>query len=116
MTFIPIEQPQRNIPQEIAATLLAAMNAEAERRAGIQRDSYHAFWHSSEATPQQIADAMGNRAGLFFALASENVQHIARSAAIVGKTLGDFLAPTEYVPPVPITYHDDGTVTIREAD
>jgi hypothetical protein len=114
MALLDIEQPQRDIPKEIAATLLQAMNAEAERRAGIQRDSYNAFWHSTEATPQQIADAMGNRAGLFFALASENVTHIARSATVVGKTLGDFLQPEEYVPPVEITYHEDGTVTIGE--
>ena len=114
MRLLDIQPPQRNIPEEIADTLLHAMNAEADRRAGIQRDSYNAFWHSTEATPQQIADAMGNRAGLFFALASENVTHIARAAAVVGKTLGDFLQPNEYAPPVPITYHEDGTVTIGQ--
>lgn len=114
MALLEIEQPSRDIPKEIATTLLQAMNAEAERRAGIQRDSYNAFWHSPEATPQQIADAMGDRAGLFFALAGENVTHIARSAAIVGKTLGEFLQPSEYTPPVAIEYHADGTVTIGE--
>jgi hypothetical protein len=112
MSLLEIDQPQRNIPQEIATTLIQAMNAEADRRAGIQRDSYNAFWHSTEATPQQIADAMGIKAGLFFALASENVTHIARSAALVGKELGDFLQPSEYAPPVAIEYHQDGTVTI----
>lgn len=115
MSLIDIEQPQRNVAKEIADGLLAAMNAEAERRAGIQRDSYRAFWNSSEATPQQIAEAMGNRAGLFFALASENVQHISRSAAIVGKTLAEFIQSEDYTPPVHITYHQDGTVTIGEA-
>jgi hypothetical protein len=114
MALLEIQPPQRDIPQEIAATLLQAMNAEAERRAGIQRDSYNAFWHSPEATPQQIADSMGPSAGLFFALASENVTHIARSAAIVGKELGDFLQPSEYAPPVAIEYHENGTVTIGE--
>lgn len=114
MALLEIDQPQRDIPQEIATTLLQAMNAEAERRAGIQRDSYNAFWHSTEATPQQIADAMGNRAGLFFSLASENVQHIARAAAVVGKSISDFLQPSEYVPPVAIEYHEDGTVTIGD--
>jgi uncharacterized protein YdbL (DUF1318 family) len=114
MALLDFEQPPRDIPKEIAATLLQAMNAEADRRAGIQRDSYNAFWHSTEATPQQIADAMGNRAGLFFALASENVTHIARAAAVVGKELGEFLQTSEYVPPVAITYHEDGTVTIGE--
>jgi hypothetical protein len=112
MSLLDFEQPTRDIPKEIAATLLQAMNAEADRRAGIQRDSYNAFWHSKEATPQQIADAMGDKAGLFFSLASENVTHIARAAAVVGKSLGDFLQPNEYVPPVAITYHADGTVTI----
>jgi hypothetical protein len=57
---------------------------------------------------------MGSSAGLFFSLASENVGHIARAAEIVGKTLGDFLQPSEYVPPVAIEYHQNGTVTIGE--
>ena len=114
MALIEIQPIQRDIPQEIANGLLQAMNAEADRRAGIQRDSYNAFWHSPEATPQQIADAMGSSAGLFFSLASENVIHISRAAEIVGKTLGDFLKPSEYVPPVAIQYHENRTVTIGE--
>jgi hypothetical protein len=114
MALLEIQPVQRDIPQEIANGLLQAMNAEADRRAGIQRDSFNAFWHSPEATPQQIADAMGSSAGLFFSLASENVGHIARAAEIVGKTLGDFLQTSEYVPPVAIEYQDDGTVTIGE--
>ena len=114
MILIEIEKEQREVSKEIANGLLSAMNAEAERRAGIQRDSYRAFWQSDEATPQEIAAAMGAKAGLFFALASENVTHIARAAAIVGKSLSDFLQPEEYTPPVTVEYHQDGTVTIPE--
>lgn len=114
MSLFEIQPPQRDIPQEIANTLLAAMNDEANRRAGIHRDTFHAFWHSTEATPQQIADAMGQQAGLFFAIGYENVQHIGRAAAAVGRELSDYLQPEDYTPPKQVTFNSDGTVTIAE--
>jgi len=102
----------RDIPQEIAVNLLQQMNAEAERRVGVHRDMFNAFWNSTEATPQEIAAKMGNNAAAFFALASQNVTHIATCAAIVGKTLDDYLQPSEYVPPQTVIVNQDGTVTI----
>lgn len=105
---------ERNVSKEIASGLLRDINAEATRRAGLHRDSFNAFWHSKEATPQQICEQMGPRAALFFAIASANVQHIAAVAQIAGKTLGDFLKPEEYVPPKTVTINQDGTATIGD--
>ena len=105
-------QSERNVANEIALGLLQDINNEAIRRAGLHRDSFNAFWHSTEATPQQICQQMGPKAALFFAIASANVQHIAAVAQIAGKTLGDFLRPEEYVPPQTVTINEDGTATI----
>lgn len=103
---------QRNVANEIAINLLQDINNEATRRAGLHRDSFNAFWHSTEATPQQICQQMGPKAALFFAIASANVQHIAAVAQIAGKNLGDFLKPEEYVPPQTVTINQDGTAMI----
>ncbi len=102
----------RDIPNEIALNLLNTMNAEAERRVGVHKDAFNAFWNSNEATPQEIADKMGTNAGKFFALASQNVTHISACAQIAGKSLSDYLQPVDYLPPHPVTVHQDGTVTI----
>lgn len=107
-------EPERNIANEIAVNLLRDINNEAIRRAGLHRDSFNAFWHSTEATPQQVCQQMGPKAALFFAIASANVQHIAAVAAIAGKTLDDFLQPSEYVPPQTVTINQDGTATIGD--
>lgn len=107
-------KPERNIANEIAINLLRDINNEAARRAGSHRDSFNAFWQSTEATPQQICQQMGPQAALFFAIASANVQHIAAVAVIAGKTLDDFLQPSEYVPPKTVTINPDGTATIGD--
>lgn len=112
-TIFDVEQ-QRNVANEIALNLLRDINNEAIRRAGLHRDSFNAFWHSTEAAPQQICQQMGPQAALFFAIAGANVQHIAVVAAIAGKTLDDFLQPSEYVPPKTVTINPDGTATIGD--
>jgi len=74
---------------------------------------FNAFWHSTDGvTPQEISAKMGGNAAAFFALASQNVTHIATCAAIVGKTLGDYLQPSEYVPPQQVVVNQNGSVTI----
>lgn len=105
-------EPEKNVANEIAINLLRDINNEAVRRAGLHRDSFNVFWHSAEATPQQICQQMGPKAAMFFAIASANVRHIAAVAQIAGKTLGDFLKPEEYVPPQTVTINQDGTATI----
>lgn len=46
-------------------------------------------------------------------IAGTNVAHIATVAAMIGKTLHDYLHPDDYVPPRPYTINEDGTVTLN---
>lgn len=98
--------------KSIAAGLLDNIEREATRRAGEHSDSWYAFWESSEATPQQIADEMGVSAALFFAIASANITHINEVAVLVGKTAADFMPAECLTTKQPVAINPDGTVTI----
>ena len=110
------QKPDTSIPpaKMIAAGLLESIEREALRRSGEHSDQWHAFWESSEATPQQIADEMGTQASLFFAIAAANVGHIDQIARLIGKTAADFLPVEHLSAPQTVTGNEDGTVTIGE--
>jgi len=55
---------------------------------------------------------MGSSAGTFILVARESLEHLGTLAALVGKTLNDFISPTNYEPPAEITVNLDGTVTL----
>lgn len=98
----------------LADYLLQNINNELDRRVSLHRDSFYMFWYSKDSSPQQLCDAMGTNAKLFFEVASANVAHIANVAEIAGKSLNNFLTPEQYTPPKPVFYNADGTVTIGE--
>ena len=60
---------------------------------------FSAFWDSSD-TPDDILAELNSLggAGLLLASASENIEHIARLAGIVGKQITDFLPEDQWVP------------------
>jgi hypothetical protein len=70
-------------------------------------------WTSDDYTPTEFFAEAGTQAVKFMRIAGENVEHIAALAAIDGKTLHDFLDPSEYTPPRAYTVHSDGTITIN---
>lgn len=108
---IPVVTPPA--ADAIAAGLLREIEAEAARRIGQHIDWWRAFWESNEATPEQIAASMSSSATLFFAIAAANKNHIAAVAQILGKTPEEWGIPAECMStPVPVTPHNDGTVTI----
>jgi hypothetical protein len=108
--YIPENKPP--VAETIAAGLLRQVEQEALRRAGEHIDGHRAFWNSTEATPQQIADAMNGSAVLFLKIARANVEHLAAVAAIIGKPLENLL-PTEYQSsPQTVTFLPNGYVTI----
>jgi hypothetical protein len=72
-------------------------------------------WSSNDYTPVEFFAEAGTQAVKFMQIAGENVEHIAALAAIDGKTLNDFLDPSEYMPPVAYTVHEDGTITLHPA-
>lgn len=92
--------------------LAQRINIEIARRVGVHTELWALFWNNPAATPQQIADAAGNKAALFFAISAENIQHINNLAAKVGKTAADFMPSHLLSTPTRVTINQDGTVTI----
>jgi hypothetical protein len=70
-------------------------------------------WLSNDYTPAEFFTEAGTQGVKFMQIAGENVEHIAALAAIDGKTLNDFLDPSEYMPPVAYTANPDGTITLN---
>lgn len=110
--FPNIPETKPPVAESIAAGLLHAVDAEAARRAGQHVDLWRAFWESPEATPEEIAAAMGNSAAMFFGVASINVAHIDEVAKLVGKTAADFMPEECLSTPQTVTINPDYTVTI----
>ncbi|MBB5033177.1 hypothetical protein [Prosthecobacter vanneervenii] len=83
-------------------------------RAADHIGKWNDLWRNPRpgATPAAILEKMGTDAAKVFAFAALNVAHIEQCAAMLGKQRSDFL-PDEYCSPaLPITVHQDGTVTI----
>jgi hypothetical protein len=81
----------------IADRLLHKLNATLAERVNDHRTFFREFWDSPE-TPDEILAQMGVYAPVLLAAAGENLEHITRLGAVVGKTLGDFLDAVEYEP------------------
>lgn len=100
---------------ELAAqSVVEAVNAEILHRVKIHEICWSTIWTNERpgATPAAVLAALGTRAALIFAFASENIDHIERVAALVGKTRADFIKDEDCVPPAAFTMHQDGRVTL----
>ena len=106
-------QPSPSIPpaQVIAQHMLHRVNASLAERVHEHKAGFRAFWDSPEA-PDDILAAMGDKAAIMLATAGENVDHIGRLAAIVGKTVEDFLPAEHWQPRREFVVAQDGTVTL----
>ena len=109
---IPTPDPKPEA-QIIADDMLAKLNANMGERVHAHQTMYRAFW-SSSVTPDEIIAAMGTNAGTLLGLASASVAHLATLAAIAGKSLHDFIQPSQYLPKREIIIAPDGTGTIAE--
>jgi len=114
--IFPFPEPQP-VPKEvqIANGLLAGINQELQRRVEVHARNFHYLWDRGEGEPtaDQIVSAMGTNAGLFFLISRLSAEQIAQAAQLVGKTLDDFLPPSDYEPPATVTINPDGTVTLE---
>lgn len=111
--FPTIPETQPPVAERIAAGLLREVEAEATRRVGQHVDWWRAFWESPEATPAEIASAMGASGGLFFGIASVNMGHITAVAQMLGRTTLEIGVPEECLhTPQAVTVNPDGSVTI----
>lgn len=95
-----------------AEAIIDRVNSEMDGRVKSHITEFRAFWARGE-TPDARLVAMGTRAGLYLALASENLAHIARIAGLLGKTLDDFIGPDLYVPPRGFVIAEDGSATLE---
>lgn len=76
------------------------------------KESFSKVWFNEHHTPQEIFTEFGTSGGSFFLAAQAAVQFIATFAQINGQTLEDYLAESDYTPPLAYTINNDGTVTI----
>ncbi len=101
-------------PQAVVAMakLVDDMKEQLSKLAGTHQALMRKVWYSSDYTPAEAFDALGVRARSVMDSAAANVQYIAAQAAAFGESLGTFLQPQDYTPPVAYTEHEDGTITI----
>lgn len=107
---LPSPEPKSNATM-LAEEMLCRLNGSLAERVHDHRVGFAKFWDSPE-TPDDIIAAMESNAGVLLAAAGENVEHIGRLAAIVGKTVLDFLPADHWTPRREIIIAEDGTGTI----
>lgn len=113
MNLIPINEiPPRPAAEVIAENLLHKVNTALAQRVYEHQESYVQFWDNSESADSILA-AMGTNAALFLMSASENIDHIGRLAALVGKNVDDFISPEMYMPRREFIIAADGSATIK---
>jgi hypothetical protein len=91
--------PQKSSAKNMAENLLIGLNQNLAARVQAHKEMYSAFWDSQDTPDDILAElnAIGG-AGILLASASENVDHIARLAGLVGKSVTDFLSEEDFVP------------------
>jgi hypothetical protein len=112
--LIPPPAPDDPPARAAVRRIFSETAEELQRRIAMHQRIFPLVWSSNDYTPAEFFEEAGTQAVKFMQIAGENVEHIAALAAIDGKTLNDFLDPSEYTPPVPYTPHPDGTITINQ--
>ena len=99
MKFVNIEITKKQPEAELVARrMTAAFNSSLERRVKDHKKGFSDFWDNPKVTPDEILEEWGNTATTMLAAASESLQHIGRLAAIIGKTVDDFIPARYYEP------------------
>ena len=113
--LIETAKPEPTAAELAAQSVVDAVNDEILHRVKIHQTCWQTIWKNDRpgATPAAVLAALGTKAGLIFAFASENLDHIDRCAKMVGKTRVDFISDADCIPPMAYTVHADGTVTIN---
>jgi hypothetical protein len=76
---------------------------------------FREFWQSTN-TPAEICEELGDQGQKYLACAAESVEHIARLAAIHGKTLVEVIPPEHFVPPLAFTFLSEGRIAVVEVE
>jgi len=113
MHLIPTTPPPaREAQDDIADEFCTQINAEFGRRIEEHKRLWAVLWLNPSATPAQIVAALGPRAAGIFAASRANVQHLAACAALAGGDLASIGLADFVQPPLEVTIHPDGTVTL----
>jgi hypothetical protein len=116
MQFFTIEKPTPPKALLLANSLLEINNEELERRIQAHIEGFRRFWFSSDGTtPDEIAEALGNKGVLFYELSILNITHILSALVLAGLDINAIFPPSCYTPIRPIIKHADGTITIEPA-
>lgn len=107
---IPTTPPKPDA-QIVAESMVANINASLAQRIHDHKLNYFLFWESM-SSPEEILDQLGTNAAVVLGAASENVQHIARLASLIGRDLDEFLPPDCYTPRREITINQDGSASL----
>ncbi len=113
MALIPPPPPTEPVARTAVRSLFESVHQELVRRSNIHKAGFALVWRSGTHSAAQFFEEAGPDGGLFMQIAGTNVAHIATVAAMIGKTLHDYLHPDDYVPPRPYTINEDGTVTLN---
>jgi hypothetical protein len=113
MPLTPPEPLTEPTARAAVRKLFLTPDEELVRRAAVHREGFALVWRSGTHSAEEYFEEAGTDGGLFMQIAGTNVQHIATVAAMIGKTLHDYLLPEDYVPPRPYTLNEDGTVTVN---
>ncbi len=113
--LIETAKPEPTAAELAAQSVVDAVNAEIVHRVKVHETCWQTIWENQRegATPAAVLAALGTRAALIFAFASENIDHIDRIAKLVGKTRADFIGDADCIPPLAFTVHQDGRVTLN---
>jgi hypothetical protein len=100
--------------QLAAESIVEAINLEIKHRVDVHKVAWETLWQNTRpgATPEAILAQLGTKAALVFQFSRENLEHITRCAALVGKQPTDFIEQKYLATPRQLTFQSNGTVTL----
>jgi hypothetical protein len=113
--LIDTAKPEPSKAQLAADSIVDAINNEITHRVAVHKTAWETLWKNERegATPEAILAAMGDKAALVFAFSRANLEHIAACAKLVGKAPTDFLPAEYWSSPREITFHKDGSASLK---
>lgn len=108
----PPNQNKRPKAEVIAERMMHRFNVLLNEKVAAHVSGFKQFWDDPEATPDDILAGWGNQATTMLAAASESLEHIGRLAAIVRRSVDDFIPAKFYEPRRQFIPAADGTATL----
>jgi len=113
-TLIPstpeVEKPKAEM---VAQALVDGVNAGLTDRVSRFKNLWETLWENDRAEPAEILAALGPKAMIVFQAAGAARTDLDAMAELAGTTAEALLGDAKYLTPkLPVTFHQDGTVTI----